>query len=104
MGDVTVGRSLSEEGFLALEGVFQTLANSDILLASVDDPDEAKFQRINATRKDFQRICAVVHKVELSEYPDRPFPCRIHLTCQFETFRVDQVDISRGHSQNDAGN
>jgi len=37
----------------------------DISLATIDHPDDAKFDRNHATTKHVYRICPVVHYVEL---------------------------------------
>ena len=60
-GNVPVCGVMLEELSLGLEGVLHWLAALNILLRSVDDADEAEFERVDTPRQDFKRISPMVH-------------------------------------------
>lgn len=44
----------------------------------------------------------MVHEVELRQYADCALSRGIHMPCQLEGFRIDDINIGRGDSEDDA--
>jgi hypothetical protein len=75
----------------------------DILLAPVDDSDEAELERVDATGEDVGSVRAGVHKVELGEDADRSEASRVDRAGKFEGVGVGKVDVGGGDGEDDAG-
>lgn len=100
-GDVAVSRMMLEEICFSLEGILHRLVSQNILLRSVDHTDETKLQGVDAARKNVQSIGAMVHKVDLGQDTDGSSAKRVNVTGKLESFRVDDINIGRRHSEND---
>jgi hypothetical protein len=99
MGNVAIGRGLSEKRFFCLDRLLQTLIDGNILLTAIDGADEAKFQGINSSSQDFKCIRTMVHQIEFGEHTDRPLSHRVNLSRQFKSLGVDEIDIRGRHSE-----
>ncbi len=97
--DISIGWMMFEEVCFGLEGFRHWLVCLNILLRSIDHTDEAKLEGINSAREDVQRICAMVHQIQLCLDTNCPSSHRINMARKFESFGIDDVDVRRRHSK-----
>src|ERR1700754_1302708 len=102
MGNIPISWSLSEESLLTLQRFFQTLADRNVLLRTVNDTDKAEFQWIDASSQNLESISPVIHEVQFCKNTDCSLSSWIDLTSEFESFRVDEIDIGRRYREDDA--
>jgi hypothetical protein len=93
----------AEELHLCVTGVSQGLADVDVLLGAVDDPDEAELERVHTSCEDVQCVGACVHQVELRQDANGAPALRVNLPSQLERLGVSEVDVRRRHGEDDAG-
>jgi hypothetical protein len=91
--DMPVSGMVYKELLFAFKGVSHALLGVDISLTSVHDAYKSKFQGINATGENVQRIRARVHEVEFGEDTDGSPALWINGTCQFKGLGVGEIDI-----------
>lgn len=73
-----------EELGFRVESIRHTLLRDDILLASVDDANEAKFERIYASGQNIECIRPSIHDVELRQNTYRPTTLGVNTPCKFQ--------------------
>ena len=91
----------TEELQFIIHRVLQHLPRVDVLLTSVHDANKPQFQRVHAARQNVHRIRASVHKIDLGQDTDGTATLRIHLSSQFQGFRVRDVYICGRYSKDD---
>lgn len=103
VSDVAVDCVILEKVFFLLPSVLHRHVRDDILLTSVNDTDEAKFERVSTASKDIEGIGSGVHQVKLGEDTESSQSPRIDRASEFERVRVGEIDICRRDSKNDTG-
>jgi hypothetical protein len=101
--DTAVSGMRAEELHFCVTGVSQGLANVDVLLGAVDDPDEAELERVHTSCEDVQCVGACIHQVELRQNANGAPALRVNLPSQLERLGVGEVDVRRRHGEDDAG-
>jgi hypothetical protein len=91
-----------EEIPLGRQRIGQGLVTLDILLRPVHDADETQLEWIYSSRKNVHSICPVIHEIQLCEHANRPPSHRVHMPGQLESFGIDEIDVGRGNSEDDA--
>ena len=86
MRNIPIRRMTTEKLILAFQRVRQTFLSVDVLLASVNNTDEAKFERINAASEDIKRIGAGIHEVEFGEDSNGSAALRVDGAGKFKRF------------------
>ena len=79
--------------FFGSKGICHSLVLLYVCLAAVDNTNKAELEQVDATSQDVERVCALVHQVELGEYTNRATALRIDRASKLERFRVGEIDI-----------
>lgn len=93
MSEISVCRMVSEKLFLFSERIIHRQIGVDILLTSIHDTDESKFEGVCPSSEDLERVGTGVHEVELGQYTDRAQASWIDCTGELERVRVCNVDV-----------
>lgn len=97
-----VGSMSREELLLVLHRVGHGKVGVDVLLRSIDDSDEAEFERVDSTGEDIGSVGSSVHEIELGEDSDGSKASRINGTSELEGIRVGEVDVGWRDGEDDA--
>ena len=71
------------------------------MLATVDDADETKLQRVNTTHEDVECVRSGIHEVKLGENADGAPPLRVNGASELEGVRVGKVYICSRYREDD---
>lgn len=69
-------------------------------MRSVHDADETKFEWVDTSGKDIERVGSVIHEIDLGEDTDGAAAQGVDMAGEFEGLRVDNIDICRGNGEN----
>lgn len=72
------------------------------MLGAVNDANETKLERVDATVENIESVCAGIHQIELCENADSSSALWIDRAGKFKGVRVSEVNISGRDGENDA--
>ena len=100
-GELAVQRMARKELGLLLQAALDRLVGVDVLLAAVDDADEAEAQRVRAAGQNVECVGAAVHEVELGQHADRARSVGVDLVRELDGVRRGNVLVGRLHGEDD---
>lgn len=96
MRKVPVSGVLVEESRLVRSGVNHRFLVDNILLAAVDDTNEAQLQWINSASKDVESVGASIHKIELGEDTNCSLALGINRASELERLGISEINVCGG--------
>ncbi len=70
----------------AVQGILHAFLSVDILLATINNADKAKFEGIHATGEDVERVRARIHEVEFRQNANGATALWVDCPREFERF------------------
>lgn len=102
MGNISIAGMLAKKFSFRVELIPHGLVTVDILLTTIDNPNEPQLEGVDSARENVEGIGPRVHQIELGQDANGPPPLGIHIPRQLEGFRVGQVNIGRADGEDDA--